>query len=835
MLRGGWVWKTLSFGSRKGSELIFWRNVMRIRAAMGPLVLMIAAFATGARADEHTWLVLTAGDLDERIERQLNVLAAHDQALIRIVNTSTDRARVVPGAGGLTIDLRQAASVEAFLDPLKSEAGATSVALTLDLAREGYVIEATYPRAAAPNRLLITAATPAGLHHALLRVPDLLEFAPASLATQLIPHPQTLRIERNGLAAVIADFPSFPERGVVEGFYGTPWTHQDRVDTLRFEGAHGMNVYYYAPKDDPYHRKLWRDAYPPEAQQHLSELVDAANRNFVDFCFAISPGLTMAYSSEQDFHVLTNKLESVSRLGVTCFALFLDDVPQDLQDPQDRAQFKTLAQAHIYLANKLYRHLKEQSASNRLALTPTTYTNEWGNRDYVKELGAGVDPGVSIIWTGPKVLSPAITVAEAQEWGGYLHRPPLVWDNFPVNDGTPWCRYLGPLIGRDAQLPGVVRGLFSNPMIEPRASMIPLETVADYLWNASAYDPPQSETHAVESQYGPDAPRQLAPFLKIYGTYYWDEGSFTALFHERRPPLEVERMQTQLAELDAAMERLKYQRRLEPLLNEISPAIKRTTERLAEVNADPAFRHLPDGTLQWDENHEALSAYELTQSPNLDGSFSKWESGPVYKLDDRAQVVKGAQRWNGPRDLSARVALAWDSSYVYVGVDVVDPELYQPFFARGIQNGDTFEIMLEAGFRKNFLATDPTGDEYALYFSPGDFGGVKPSIFSDEDYLPPRPLPHDYMKEIYTAWKKTARGYSGDIAIPVTFFEGGKLAAGYELGLGFSVAKVVRPTRPTDADDLERTVLQSKQDHLFRVSTGNPATFPRLVLMEAKH
>ena len=206
----------------------------------------------------------------------------------------------------------------------------------------------------------------------------------------------------------------------------------------------------------------------------------------------------------------------------------------------------------------------------------------------------------------------------------------------------------------------------------------------------------------------------------------------------------------------------------------------------------------------------------------------------MYRLDERAQVVAGAKLWKGPHDLSARVALAWDASFLYVGVDVIDPDLYQPFFARGIQNGDTFVLTLEAGFRKNFLATEPTGDEYTLYFSPGDFAGVKPSIFSDEDYLPPRPQPHNYMQEIYTAWKKTANGYSGDIAIPVTFFEGGKFAQGYELGLGFSVTKVIRPTRPTDAEDLERIVLQSKKDHLFRVSDGNPSSFPRLVLTEGK-
>ena len=190
-------------------------------------------------------------------------------------------------------------------------------------------------------------------------------------------------------------------------------------------------------------------------------------------------------------------------------------------------------------------------------------------------------------------------------------------------------------------------------MIEPHASMLPLQTIADYLWNSSAYEPSQSETHAVVSQYGEDAPRQLAPFLKTYGTYYWDDGNFTALFKERRTPLQISKMQAELDEMDSALERLHYQRRLEPLLNEISPALKQTSERMAEVKADPAFLHLADDTLQWNPDYETLSAYYLTQSPNLDGSFAKWESGPIYRLDESEQVHSGAKLWKGPHDLSA--------------------------------------------------------------------------------------------------------------------------------------------------------------------------------------
>jgi hypothetical protein len=179
------------------------------------------------------------------------------------------------------------------------------------------------------------------------------------------------------------------------------------------------------------------------------------------------------------------------------------------------------------------------------------------------------------------------------------------------------------------------------------------------------------------------------------------------------------------------------------------------------------------------------------------------------------------------------VALGWDDDYLYVGVDVTDPELYQPFFQRGIENGDAFELVLETAFRKNFLAVRPTGDEYSLWFSPGDFKEVKPSLFSDEDYLPLRPRKHDYSREIKSAWRKTANGYSGDLAIPVSFFEGGKFIRGYEIGFAFNVQKVFPSPQAADPDEWQRIVFTSKADQLFHASINNPGSLPRLVLVEA--
>lgn len=799
------------------------------------IVLLVLGFLAvpldGARRPGHTWVVTAPASLDERLHRQIESLAAQDQALVQFTRSAREAARYRLRPGNLAVELRQESSVESLLATLQREAASSTLAPTIELAREGFTMEASYPRAAVPNRLVITAATPEGFHNALLRVPDLLATGPTHLAA-LIPKPQAVRVERGGARAFIADYPSLPERGIVEGFYGTPWNHADRLSILRFESQHAMNVYYYAPKDDPYHRKLWREPYPPAPAAKLRELVHTSRANFVDFCFAISPGLSMTYSSEADFSTLVNKLESVGKLGVSCYALFLDDVPQALQNPADQAQFKTLAQAHAFVINKLYKVLKSQSARNRLTVTPTVYTGAWGSRDYIQELGASVDPGVALVWTGPDVASPAITLAQARAWGAYLLRPPLVWDNFPVNDGRRWRLHLGPLRGRDAELPGAIAGLFSNPMNQARASLLPLETVADYLWNARGYDPEQSHTHALIRQYGQDAPALLATYLKTYGDYWWDENIFTPLFMERRYPIDVASIQARITALEASLGPLRPRALFAPLLPEISPFPDLTRERLAKVSGDPAFTHRPDGKLQWREDYDALAAHRLKAPMQLDGDFGKWAGGPLTTLNAESQVTRGAKLWKGASQLAARVGLAWDDNFLYVGVDVTDPQLYQPFFMRGIEKGDVFILNLETGFRKNFAATRFTGDEYSLMFSPGDFANVQPSIFSDEDYLPPRPQPHDYNREIKTAWKRTPAGYSGDIAIPVSFFEGGKFSKGYEIGCAFGVQKALPPRTSEEAEEPQRIVLTSKADALFRVSVHNPATFPRLVLDE---
>ncbi len=44
--------------------------------------------------------------------------------------------------------------------------------------------------------------------------------------------------------------------GVIEGFYGQPWTQAERFELFDWMASWGLNTYLYAPKDDLKHRAL---------------------------------------------------------------------------------------------------------------------------------------------------------------------------------------------------------------------------------------------------------------------------------------------------------------------------------------------------------------------------------------------------------------------------------------------------------------------------------------------------------------------------------------------------------------------------------------------------
>jgi hyaluronoglucosaminidase len=286
----------------------------------------------------------------------------------------------------------------------------------------------------------------------------------------------------------------FEIRGVIEGFYGNPWTQAQRLDCIRFLGARGMNTFVYGPKDDPLIRRRWREAYDPAALAGLAEVVATGVEASIETMYAISPGLSIRYSSAEDRAVLLAKLEQVASLGVTRFALLLDDLPTELAHAEDRAVYADIAEAHGALSSAVAAGL---GAERHLVVCPLVYHGR-GDEPYLARLAAALDPAVDLMWTGRDICSAILETDDARRFEATAARPPLYWDNYPVNDvAMGWELHIGPYRGRDADLHTASRGILANPMELAEASKIPLATIADYLADPAGYDPEASVARAI--------------------------------------------------------------------------------------------------------------------------------------------------------------------------------------------------------------------------------------------------------------------------------------------------------------------------------------------------
>jgi hyaluronoglucosaminidase len=306
--------------------------------------------------------------------------------------------------------------------------------------------------------------------------------------------------------------PGFAHRGVIEGYYGAPYTHADRLWLLARLGAWGMNRYVYAPKDDPFHRARWRSAYGAATLREFAELVERGAAAGVAVGFAVSPGLTIEYGAAEDVRALQAKFRGFRDLGARFFCLALDDVPTGFLHAADAARFTSLAAAHVALTHAVAEAVGDDAI---LWLVPTDYVGVEAT-DYLATLGEQLAPAIEVGWTGRTVVSPTITAAEAAARAATLRRRLLVWDNVPVTDGPmrPML-HLGPYLGRDAELPRSVSGLLLNPMAQPRASAIALQTAAAYMADPAGYDAERAWTAAVE-EAGAGASAPFARFAAAH-------------------------------------------------------------------------------------------------------------------------------------------------------------------------------------------------------------------------------------------------------------------------------------------------------------------------------
>ncbi|KAK3185810.1 hypothetical protein K4F52_005466 [Lecanicillium sp. MT-2017a] len=325
---------------------------------------------------------------------------------------------------------------------------------------------------------------------------------------------QTLRQLVNGGHGVpgvkVRDWPLMPIRGSIEGFYGIPWSHQARLDQYVFYGKHKMNTYIYTPKDDSFLRAKWRDLYGAEDLALLKELVDTANANHVDFTFALSPGLDICYSSEDDFKTTIAKFDQIRDLGVHSFYIALDDIPTEFNCEADKKKWpdtgdlSAFAAAHAYYLNRVQKEYVEEYGLNDLQTVPTNYAGSEPDA-YKTEFGTKLNKKIRVQWTGEGVFSPNVTVESVKRADEtYVTDNLYIWDNFPVNDNKPHRLFLNPLTERAKELYKYLIGFTSNPMVQSYASMVALGNYGDYTWNGPAYDPEASIAAVLRELAGSD-------------------------------------------------------------------------------------------------------------------------------------------------------------------------------------------------------------------------------------------------------------------------------------------------------------------------------------------
>lgn len=291
-----------------------------------------------------------------------------------------------------------------------------------------------------------------------------------------------LKKDNNFPLVDITDFPDVLSRGSVEGFYGNPWSHQDRISQFKFYGALKLNTYIYGPKDDPYHSSPnWRKPYPEKDAKQIQELVQEAKNNEIDFTWAIHPGLDIQWNKTDSLAIL-NKFELMYDLGVRSFAVFFDDISGEGTKAEKQAQ----------LLNYLQKQFVEKKKDVLpLIMCPTEYNKSWSNPKpdtYLDILGDKLHPSIHVMWTGDRVIDD-VSAPDLDWINKRIKRKAYIWWNFPVSDYVRDHLLMGAAYGLDTTIKNDLSGFVSNPMERAEASKIALFSVALYSWNLKSYEP----------------------------------------------------------------------------------------------------------------------------------------------------------------------------------------------------------------------------------------------------------------------------------------------------------------------------------------------------------
>lgn len=264
--------------------------------------------------------------------------------------------------------------------------------------------------------------------------------------------------------------------GLIEGFYGHPWTWENRRNAVSFLGSFNYHYYIYAPKSDRKLREDWDKDWDNNEYEKIKSFRDICRKNNIEFGIGLSPFELYLNWNTRGKELLKKKIARINDLEADILWILFDDMTGDRDN---------MADVQIEITH----YIKSLCKSMKIAMCPTYYSYDpvlkalFGKmpENYLFKLGEGIDKDVDIIWTGPEVCSKEIPVEHIKEVSGILKRKPLLWDNYPVNDSprlTPFL-FLKGFTKRPRELKTLCAAHTVNPMVQPFLTQIPMATLPD--------------------------------------------------------------------------------------------------------------------------------------------------------------------------------------------------------------------------------------------------------------------------------------------------------------------------------------------------------------------
>lgn len=314
-------------------------------------------------------------------------------------------------------------------------------------------------------------------------------------------------------------------RGVIEGFYGPMWSHEERLHLIRHMRGWNMNLYIYSPRDDPYHRFNWDRPYPAGEMRRFAELAEEARGQGVQFAYAISPGNTFDPASVSDRQALLDKLSPFIELGCTFFPVFYDDLEAKIDPDGDDGVSHAEQQAAVM--NALTEAICASCDGAQFLFCPTQYMTAEKSR-YLCRLHELLGPNIETVVTGVDPDTDGICPRTFSDEGARRYfenfgRRPFLWDNFNVRDNSLNVLHWSPYAGRGTNLDELCSGIVLNPQNDYLLNLPIFGCLGDYFTDPRKYDPRESFGRHIKDLMGEDG-APLGEVLSQWFTSEWFAG-----------------------------------------------------------------------------------------------------------------------------------------------------------------------------------------------------------------------------------------------------------------------------------------------------------------------